>query len=299
MTSESKTASSTSKTASSTSRHVEEEEGITHFAPFEPHKSFKPSPFLKSSSELLADQEDAVSSRSNEPKVEFQHSEPLLSGNPRVIFRKLKSAVSSSSTTSSVNSSTATPEQEEVQGSSSSASASSSSAVPPPPDRPQDLQGRGTRAEGESYVEVEMAVDVLAGNGSAAALSSQNSSDLNKMAGSGPYSSAGGEVIRGVRINIEPSIGDDPMISLVSYSDAHTHLLRQQQHQRQLQQQQLSQHGGGVATRTSAMVPASLLQGHKTEMLKRFGSIADNKAQVNLSCIALAVCDGVTKMCYC
>lgn len=65
-----------------------------------------------------------------------------------------------------------------------------------------------------------------------------------------------------VTLSVEQGLSDEPKISLTSYSDAHSHRVKRTAHP-----------GGGVARPQSQAV-------NKTEMLKRFGNIADNTVQV-------------------
>lgn len=68
-----------------------------------------------------------------------------------------------------------------------------------------------------------------------------------------------------VATNMEQSVNEEPKISLTSYSDAHGRAVKQP----------AALHTGGGTVRPQAQAV------NKTEMLKRFGSIADNQVQVS------------------
>ncbi len=70
---------------------------------------------------------------------------------------------------------------------------------------------------------------------------------------------------------------DDPKISITSYSDAHSRLPGRHQPRPHPVQAQPQQQGMASASR-----PPSSQAVNKSEMLKRFGNIADNKVQVSV-----------------
>lgn len=73
-----------------------------------------------------------------------------------------------------------------------------------------------------------------------------------------------------VTASVEQNLSEEPRISLTSYSDPHSHMTKK------------SAHPGGGAVGGGGVVRPQAQAVNKTEMLKRFGSIADNKVQVCL-----------------
>ena len=179
---------------------------ITLFAPFEANKSSR-APFLRSSENDSDESRTSVSSnRSRE--IEFQNSESRSAG--KVLFRKIKSAVSGSSSASSNTFSGPSPAQTSVMN------------------KPPNVKGP--------------------------AMSSSNNAALSNQA------TNFGD---GLAVVMESTLDEDPRISLTSYSDAHSRMVAKQQ----------GRDSGGSRVQSQAV--------NKTEMLKRFGSIAENKVQVS------------------
>lgn len=218
--------------AATTSDPGAEETTITLFAPFEAQK---PSRSVFQRSSQIESESSARRVEVQSKEIEFQNSEAQGSGNAKVLFRKLKAAVSgtpssdASSSTSSSNSSSV----QIIIGSSSpkgigtTRNSSDSGSL------------RGHRSKGSPTPSTVNAASFVGGTGQAASS----------------------------RSIMEQSVGEDPKISLTSYSDAHNRLIAKQP--------ATSHPGGGVARPQAQAV-------NKSEMLKRFGSIADNKVQVSV-----------------
>lgn len=217
-----------------------EEEQITLFAPFEANKPHSASSralaLFQGSSE--ADSDLATSSR----EIEFQESETQSAGNAKVLFRKLRAAVSSSggSTSSYSPVSTPSPAQLSIARSQNNRTCNLEVSVNIHP--PESLGGRGHRHHGRFSP--------------TASVSSSNMA-----------SSSGGRGISGEGGIAVPSVREEQKISLTSYSDAHQRMV--EEGSRRGGEEKGGGGGGGGAV-------------NKTEMLKRFGNIADSKVQVNL-----------------
>ena len=212
---------------------AEKEEEITLFAPFGAQKPSKS--VFQHSSEYEGEFSDG---RSDSREIEFQSSETPSVGNaPKVLFRKLKAAVSGSSL-SSLSMSTSVQEPSSV-------------TLKPPVNKPP---GSSNRAGPNSS---------KAPSADTRAYRSRNS----------PTPSLGSSVAISVEQGgisgdphmrtVEQALSEEPKISLTSYSDAHGHVLRKTGHPS-------AGGGGGVVRQQSQAV-------NKSEMLKRFGTIADNK----------------------
>lgn len=218
----------------------DEEEGledttITLFAPFEVQKPSR-SLFQRS-----ADRESDFSSSKSESRsreIEFQNSEAPSSGNPKVIFRKLKAAVSSSSATTSKR-----PQELSV-------------TVQPP--------AAAAAAVAETSVSSSQRSKISPTPSTGSSNPASSSSSIGQGRNSGEASVVG---------SVERALSEETKISLTSYSDAHRRTVKHP----------LPPPGGpgGVARPQLQGVARPQLQAvNKTEMLKRFGSIADNKVQV-------------------
>lgn len=208
---------------------VSGDETITLFAPFEAQKPTRS--LFQRSSEHEGDSSSSGVDMSKE--IIFDGSDAQTSGNARVLFRKLKAAVSGSSNSS------------QASGSSSSGSSTApfqsvgghSSLKPPTSDASSLRSHRSKVSPTSSVVSFSSAVSVEQGS-----------------------------IPRHIAAaNMEQSVTEDPKISLTSYSDAHS--------RRIAKNPSALNTGGGVARPQAQAV-------NKTEMLKRFGSIADNQVQV-------------------
>ena len=211
---------------------AEETTTITLFAPFEAQKPSR-SVFQRSCEPERESSAGKVEAKGRE--LEIQNPE----AQAKVLFRKLKAAVSGSSNPSSnVSSFTDSSNPSSVQiivGSSSPQSVGPSRNSSDQGDSHGSLRGHRSRVS-----PTPSAVSVASFVG-------------------------GAEQAAPPRITMEQSI--DPKISLTSYSDAHSRLIARQPPS--------SHPGGGVAKPQAQAV-------NKTEMLKRFGSIADNQVQVGV-----------------
>lgn len=225
----------------------DEEEGledttITLFAPFEVQKPSR-SLFQRS-----ADRESDFSSSKSESRsreIEFQNSEAPSSGNPKVIFRKLKAAVSSSSGTTSKR-----PQELSV-------------TVQPP------AAAAAAVAETSVSSSQRSKISPTPSTGSSNPASSSSNPASSSSSIRQGYNSGEANVVG----SVERALSEETKISLTSYSDAH---------RRTVKHPLLPPGGpGGVARPQSQGEARPQLQAvNKTEMLKRFGSIADNKVQV-------------------
>ena len=213
-----------------------EEDKITLFAPFEVNKSHTASSralaVLHRSSE--ADSELWTNSR----EIEFRESETQYAGNARVLFRKLKAAVSSSGGSSSSYSPISTPS-------------------------PSQLSNARHRIKRRCNLEVSVNIPPPEGLGERGHLHYGRFSPTSSISSSNMASSSGGRDISGEGITVERSVREDQKISLTSYSDAHQRMVDKGSRRGGKEEEG----GGGGAV-------------NKTEMLKRFGNIADSKVQV-------------------
>ena len=179
-------------------------------------------------------------------EIEFQSSNSQSAGNAKVLFRKLKAVMSSGASSASSYSpvSTPSPAQQTV---------AKRSGTSNPGNRPSGLKVHVNifppENSGKERSKYEGHSSKFAGNtqGGAGQMASSRTSDGR------------------IHATIAPS--DDPRISLTSYSDAH--------HHRTVRENGDGRHEGGGAGGGAGGVAVN-----KSEMLKRFGTIADSKVQV-------------------
>jgi hypothetical protein len=183
---------------------------------------------------------ESKSSSNKDREIEFQTSEAQASGNAKVLFRKLKAAASWSSLSPSIQ-----------------------------------FEGSSNQYSGGGRVGVEQ--HTYDGDGSLRS----HRSKVSPTPSSGSVASfvgSGGEH----RQKMDHSMNETPEISLTSYSDARSRAIGKQLPSvggvARLQTQP-----GGVArpqTQPGGVPRPQTPAVNKTEMLKRFGSIADNQVQV-------------------
>lgn len=239
-------------TAEDSGAEQEQEEEITHFAPFGAQKPTR-SAFLRSSEY----ESEFSESKSDSKEIEFQESEAQsVTSGAKVLFRKLKAAVSGSS--ASVSSSS-----QEVTGSNLSSNNSPGLATTQP-------------QRGSSHAPLSEPVSGGARGGGGSG---------HMRSGASPTPSFGNSMASGTGVSAVDQLTSDPggltmstaeqalseetKISLTSYSDAHK--IRKTPG---AGASGGNPSGGGVA---GGMARPQAQAVNKTEMLKRFGSIADNK----------------------
>lgn len=212
------------------------EDTITLFAPFEAQKPSRS--LFQRSSEYEGDSNGSgVDARSRE--IVFDASDAQSSGNARVLFRKLKAAVSGSSSSSQATASSSSSVTSSAQFNKPQNAELKFSLKPPTSERSSLRGHRSKVSPTSSVVSVSSATGVEQGG-------------------------VPGHI---VATTMEWSINEEPKISLTSYSDAHSHAVKQPTG--------VLHTGGGTARPQAQAV-------NKTEMLKRFGSIADNQVQVSV-----------------
>lgn len=198
--------------------HNNDQEEITHFAPFETQKGSR-SLFHKSSE--LESQCIVSESDSSSKEIEFQQSlSGQFSGNAVVLFRKLKAAVGGG--------------------------------------------GGVTTPFNTSPVEFPANRHTLDDSGSSGLTHSDYSAARSVSAVSSTLEHGRVDAELAMSSAVRENSSEEPRISLTSYSDAHRAKKAAASHQ---------EVSGPIRTQVQAV--------NKTEMLKRFGSIADNKAQVS------------------
>lgn len=240
---------------------AEEDDKITLFAPFEAQKPPR-SLFHESESEVFQGSENQGSARSKE--LEFQSSESQPPGNAKVIFRKLKAAVSGSTSTSGNSSFSYLSASVSFPSKSSPLTQSSNSYQGrAPPTQPPAAAGSGVRFQKGQRSSVS---PTPSSESSGISSSSTDPSMVTTTIVEDPKMSRNPKPT----VNVEQSV--EPRISLTSYSDPPRHKVRP------------GGGGGGVVgvaggggSGARSQTPAV----NKSEMLKRFGSIADNQVQVS------------------
>lgn len=209
-----------------TGEEEDNKEEITLFAPFGAQKPTRS--VFQRSSEYESEFSDSKSD-SKSREIEFQNSETQSIGNAKVLFRKLKAVVSGSSA-SSLSMSTSTPD--------------------PNGSKPPSMGVGGNYNHTPSASSLD--------NGARGSRVSPTPSVGNSVMARGGVDQVSVHTEPTVTQSVEQGLSEEPRISLTSYSDAHSHMIKKTAHP-----------GGGVARPQSQAV-------NKTEMLKRFGNIADN-----------------------
>ncbi len=207
----------------------EGDESITNFAPFE---SLKPARSRFQRSAECVDDSGSFRVDPQSREIEFHSSESQSSGNPKVLFRKIKAAVSGSNISSSY-----------------------SAQYPSDNSKPLSLGGPTTSLGGQR--------------------STADHAPSSASIKSAPTSIKHSEPSMAASIEQTVREFDSPKISLTSYSDPHHMPPR------------VGGAAGGVARPQAQAV-------NKTEMLKRFGSIAESQVQVCVCALLVLVCTGST-----
>lgn len=231
----------TTTTSSDYNTTGSEEEQITLFAPFEANKaSGRALSRFQRSSEVESDQR--VSSK----EIEFQDSESQSAGNAKVLFRKLKAVVSSGGVSSSSYSPTSTPSPAQLAIAKNKSNRQPTLKVHVNVFPPEGSEGKGSHYDKHS--------------------SSVSSSVV--------VTSSGGRVVSLEGTERGQAAREDPRISLTSYSDAHHRRAgREELGGTDMRDGRLE--GGAAGGRKGGGGAVN-----KTEMLKRFGNIANSKVQV-------------------
>ncbi len=232
-----------------------EEDTITLFAPFE---SQKPARSLFYSSEQDVENNDSRAGHAKSREAEFQASESQATpGSAAVIFRRLKAAVSGGGSSSSLSPSVSVPNKP--------------SPLARISDPPQNQGGKETnRNSNQSLTSDRYQKGQRSSVSPTPSAGSVSSSNVE------PATTGDPKMFRNPKssVNVEHSL--EPRISLTSYSDPHVRAARQQPFMGGVA-------GGGVARPQAQAV-------NKSEMLKRFGSIADNQVQVSSDCGVGDIC---------
>ena len=237
-----------------------EDDKITLFAPFEAQKPPRALFYNSDEEEAQKSENRGSTAGTGSGEIEFQGSESQAPGSATVIFRKLRAAVSGGSTGPS-------------SGNSSSLSASVSVSNKPSP-LVQSLNFRpnqGSRgASRNAHPLGNSSIHFQKGQRSSASPTPSAGSTGVSSNNTDPSTATAGGMARNTKVNVEQSV--EPRISLTSYSDPRGHIVRQS-----------SSGGGGVVMGMAGGVGVVRPQAqavNKSEMLKRFGSIADNQVQV-------------------
>ena len=242
-------------TASSDYNTAPSEEEITLFAPFEPHKA---------SGKRFQRSSELETSDPSSKEIELPSSQSQTGGNATVIFKKLFRAGVSSGTSST---------------------SSYSPASTPSPAQQSAASNRSSRPGGRlgtSNVRVNVLPPEDKGRFQ---YERRNSSSVSS---SNAVSSSGGRLTSEGGTGKSQLVSDDPRISLTSYSDAHR---RAGKEEPRVDRRSGRSNGGGGSGRVgrgavnggggSGIVGGGAV--NKTEMLKRFGTIANSKVQVRVN----------------
>lgn len=205
------------------------EETITLFAPFEAQK---PSRSLFQRSSELESESGSSRVETNSREIVFQDPESQAGGNAKVLFRKLKAAVSGSS----------------INSLSPVTSSISSSQFVGNSNPPQS---------------VGFKLHTSDSNGSLRSHRSKVSPTPSAVSGVEQSAAVPRHIMK-------QNVNEEPTISLTSYSDAHNRVVGKLP-------ATSSSHSGGCVARPQAQTV------NKTEMLKRFGSIADSQVEVSIA----------------
>jgi len=208
-----------------------EEEQITLFAPFEPHRG---------SGKRFQRSYELETSDPSSKEIEFRSSQSQTGGNATVIFKKLKAAMGSGASSTSSYSPTSTPSPAQFRAASSK-----------------------NNRSGALNVQVNVLPPEERGSKGRFQYEGQNSSSVSSNA----VSSNGGRPTSEGGTGKSHMVSDDPRISITSYTDAHRRAGYEAPTRRGGDRGSGRPDGGGAV--------------NKTEMLKRFGNIANSKVQVH------------------